>query len=328
MADSRENQDFDALRDDAYAWVIRIRSGEATADETVEMMRWRARSPAHQRALNQAIGIHRRVLFAGRLDSSAPQQSPFGAARRHPAHPLMSRRAVLGGAIAASAAGAMIVRPPLGLWPSLAELRADYRTTAGERRTISLAQGVSVELNTRTSVALRSDARTDGLDLISGEVAIDAVHPHKAVAIRTDTGSARSGAGRFTVRLDGTETCVTCLAGKVAIAIGTTDKAVLMPGQQLRFAEGKVGNVAMIDPVRAESWRRGVLIFGGEPMAQVVGEVNRYRAGKIILANSALSDIPVNAVFQIDRMDRAVSLLRTAAGARATNLPGGIVVLS
>ena len=47
-------------------------------------------------------------------------------------------RLLVGGAVAAAAAGYMIVRPPFGLWPPLQELAADYRTKKGEQRTISV----------------------------------------------------------------------------------------------------------------------------------------------------------------------------------------------
>ncbi len=49
------------------------------------------------------------------------------------------------------------------------ELRADYRTGTGERRRVALADGASVELNTRTSVDLRTDLAIPTIELISGE---------------------------------------------------------------------------------------------------------------------------------------------------------------
>ncbi len=57
---------------------------------------------------------------------------------------------MLGGAIAA-AAGYLVIRPPLDMWPSIEELSADYRTGEGEQRKVMLAPDISVELNTQTS---------------------------------------------------------------------------------------------------------------------------------------------------------------------------------
>ena len=61
-----------------------------------------------------------------------------------------------------------VVAPPFGLWPSWRELGADYRTAKGEQRRVVLPGTAVLDLNTRTSVALRAA----GVELISGEAAI------------------------------------------------------------------------------------------------------------------------------------------------------------
>ena len=100
----------------------------------------------------------------------------------------IGRRAFMGGALAASVAATAYVgaRSPLGLWPSLSELAADYRTEPGEQRRVALSGGPSIELNTRTSIALRASA--DGgpqrIELFGGEAAIVArPELHRAVEV-------------------------------------------------------------------------------------------------------------------------------------------------
>jgi transmembrane sensor len=85
------------------------------------------------------------------------------------------RRALLGGAVAAAAAGYVVVRPTFGLWPRLQELAADYRTKKGEQRTISVASGVSLELGTQTSIALHASQEQPKIELISGEAVVKAM---------------------------------------------------------------------------------------------------------------------------------------------------------
>ena len=46
--------------------------------------------------------------------------------------------------------------------------------------------------------------------------------------------------------------------------------------------------VAKIDPAMAGSWRGGVLNFVAEPLADVVNDVNRYSARKIVIADPDL----------------------------------------
>src|SRR3546814_17298145 len=100
-------------------------------------------------------------------------------------------------------------------------------------------------------------------------------------AIRTDAGQAVSNSGRFGVRLEGAETCVTCLAGRVKIVTAAAANAALGPGEQLTFASGSLGKVVSVDPEKAEAWRSGLLLFTDEPISQVVDEINRYRPGTI-----------------------------------------------
>lgn len=242
----------------------------------------------------------------------------------------MARRGFLvgGGAVAASVAAAAVVRPPLGLWPSLADLRADYRTKTGERRTIALAQGLSVELNTRTSLARRGGEGAWRLALISGEVAVDAQGLAEPVAVMTGEGAAMATRGRFAVRLEGGETCVTCFAGQVAVTDAQGRRAALDEGGRIILGRAGAGRVDRVDVAQAEAWRRGELVFMGQPLREVVDEINRYRPGKIMLAKASLGGIPVNAVFRINGLDRAVTQISEVANATVTSLPGGVVLLS
>jgi transmembrane sensor len=241
---------------------------------------------------------------------------------------VMGRRAFLGGAIAASVAGVMVVDPPLGLWPSLAEMRADYRTGTGQTLRLNPAKGVFVVLNTRTSLSFGSEEGEVGLRLISGEISVEAKHPDRPIAVHTKAGTAISRGGNFGVQLVDAGTCVTCLEGEVQINAGGERKAALTARQQITFSNASVGAVVPADPERTQAWRRGLLVFVDEPLGQVVDELNRYRPGMIVLANSGLRDFPVNAVYQLDRLGGVVTQISEVAHARVTSLPGGVVVLS
>jgi len=318
------------MRQEAFAWIVRLRSGEATTADTAELMRWRSRSPDHARLLSEAAKVQRLIAASGRVEQpEGAEILPFVAPSKAKATrgPLVGRRAVIGGAIAASAAGILAVRPPLGLWPSLAELGGDYRTGVGERKTIALAQGVKVELNTRTSVALALDTTADGLRLIAGEVAVDADHARRMVRVATDHGAASAPGGRFGVLLADGKTCVTCLAGQVRVTNASGER-VLIQDQQLRFDSQGFEDAVAVDTARSESWRRGILIFKNDPLREVVAEVNRYRPGRIILTNNALGEKRVNAVFQLDRIASATDQIRDVTNASVTPLPGGVVLLS
>jgi transmembrane sensor len=43
------------LTREALAWVVRLKSGEATLEDAEQMITWRAQSPAHEHAFRDAV---------------------------------------------------------------------------------------------------------------------------------------------------------------------------------------------------------------------------------------------------------------------------------
>jgi transmembrane sensor len=235
----------------------------------------------------------------------------------------------LGGAIAASAAVYLIVRPPLGLWPSLAELSADYRTAKGEMRHLALEQDISLEMNTLTSIAVRSTQQESRIELISGEATIT-TGPAASKPLRLIAGDGRITAAayaNFNVRCVDGAVSVICLKGEVNVE-QRAHSVRLGAGTQIGYSADGMASPVAVDPALATAWHRGLLVFENRPFAQVIDEVNRYRTGKIIVTNSSLGARLVSGTFHLDRLDDVIGQVLQAFGARVTRLPGGVVLLS
>jgi transmembrane sensor len=52
---------LDPLTRDALAWIVRLKSGEATLADAEQLMDWRARSPAHETAYRGAVKCWRAI---------------------------------------------------------------------------------------------------------------------------------------------------------------------------------------------------------------------------------------------------------------------------
>ena len=76
------------------------------------------------------------------------------------------------------------------------------------------------------------------------------------------------------------------------------------------------------------SWRQGLLVFRNERLGDVIDEINRYRDGRIVVANPNLRNRRVNGVFHTRQIDQVVDQLRLAYGVRAAAMPGGVVLLA
>lgn len=313
------------LTREALGWIARLSSGEATVTDADALARWRADSMANEAAFREALTFRNALADVGRV--MLADREAAGVVSLRPRAVRVNRRSFLvggGGAVAASVAGAwMMANPPMGLWPSFAELSADYRTGTGERRNIRPVAGVSVEMNTRTSVARTLGGA--GIDLVAGEafVKVDRGAPFEAGALGGTVLAARAA---FNLRNLGGAVCVTCLEGQVRVRKGTADMP-LPAGRQLAYTADTFGPVESIDPKRATAWRSGLLVFQGEALSQVIDEINRYRSGRIILTDAALGRRPVNAVFHLDQVDDAVNQIENLLTVRARKLPGSVVLI-
>ena len=317
-----------ALHKEAQHWLLRLTSGAATVQDARAFEHWCEQSAAHVEAFAETRRLWENLGPAAHAWKAGERVRAATAAERA-AGPRMSRRAFLGAAVTASAA-LVVVHPPLQLWPSLSDMVADYRTATGEQREVDLGRNVVVQMNTQTTINLRkSHGQVTGIELLGGEIQV------KTTAANADPLSVFAGGGRIdvgtmgkcNVRCDGTQVQVTGLDGATTLRYqGQT--TVLTTAQLAEFGDGHVGQVMPANLEVTMGWRRRVLIFDGQPLAEVVREINRYRPGKIILANDRLATREVQARFSLNQLTDVAALIQDAYGAKVTSLPGGIVILS
>jgi transmembrane sensor len=328
----RQEAELAPLDNEAHAWIRRLTSGDATTSDAEAFERWHNLSAAHKAAFSNASGLWNAFGVAGQRLRAQAVADVLAGAKAGSSAPgrKIDRRVMIGAALAASAAsvGAMIVRPPLELWPSLSELTADFRTATGEQRRISVADDVSIAMNTQTSIALRPAAPdADRIELIAGEAAI-ALARDGARSLIVEVVGARAIASHanFDIRVSGRGGAVTCLGGELRVeCLGSA--ATLGLRQRVVYDDRGLGEAVTIDPTLASAWHDGLLIFRATPLSEVIEELNRYRPGRIVLMNAELSRSPVNGRFRIDRTDDVLAQIRQAFGARQRTLPGGIVLL-
>ncbi|MCU7646151.1 FecR family protein [Pseudomonas piscis] len=300
------------LLSEARDWLVLLTSGRATAADARALRQWCAQSPQHAAAFEQAKTLwHGLQPAAQRLEQQARSRA-FG------------RRAFLGGALAASAALFMVrITVPGGF----AGLTADFSTEVGEQRRVDLADGVSLELNTQTRISRRELAAGEqGIELLEGEVE---VFSQGVQALRVQAGEGRLSArqARFNLRNTERQVCVTCIEGSLQVEVAGRSIR-LDSGRQLTYDERGVGQPVAVDPHAVIAWREQVLVFDNATLDTVVREINRYRPGMLVLLNAELGKRKVQARFNLDQLAGVALLIRDAYGAKCTELPGGVVLLS
>ncbi|MBP2276168.1 MULTISPECIES: FecR family protein [Sphingomonas] len=324
----RTDSDLSRLRLEGLDHLNRLHSGEATDRDAAAFVAWRSQSRAHEEAFRAALRLRELVRIveteAEANEAAAANVVPFKAPARAPR---ISRRQMLGGALAASVAGTIAIGRALDFVPSPAEAIADYRTGPGERRVIQLADGASVDLNTRTSIDMRAGLAMPAVELITGEAVLTSGRTQSA-ALVAGAGTSVVRSGRFNARRDGDDVCITCLAGGVEVAWGNA-KRVLKPADEVRYNSATIGAVHPgVDPAVLTAWQTGTLIFRDMPLRDVVNEINRYRSGKVLLSNSRLASRTLSGTYYVSRLDDFFSQAELALGVKIFRLPGNVIVLS
>lgn len=316
----------------AHAWLTLLRSGAATEQDARQFKAWCATSPLHRQALAQVNHEWRTIGQAqAYYEAAYPQRraQTEAALRQQASRP--SRRAFLGGMVAAGSAAAVaaVVFPPFGLWPSAQALAADHRTATGQQLRVDVAQNVELLLNTETSVDVQRAAGAQGADrivLIDGEVALARKPGARNVEIVAGTGRITPEDGAVEVRRVGARYCVTCTSGNARLSHDGQTVA-MSRSDRVWYDSRRVESSASVDLDVASAWQRGDLLFRGTPLSEAVEEINRYRPGRVVVSDSQLASRRISGQFKVADLDEAIHQIQRIYHAEVTRLPGGIVIL-
>lgn len=306
----------DAL-DEAAEWFFRQGDCPLAPDDQRRFDAWLAASPQHRAAFDEVSRTWNELANVARPPSS---RSLGAVATRRP----LSR--------IATSAGTMAALLLVAAWsfdlPT--RLQADAYTVTGETRSLTLADGSSVELNSSSAIAVDYSDAARSVRLLKGE-AVFTVTPDK---LRPFTVLSRGGAATalgtvYDVRHGEDGSTVTVLESQVRVS--PTDNAfssvTLSAGEQVRYGAEGIGIVEHVDVASEAAWRRGKLIFIERPLGSVVEELNRYHRGIIRIVGDDLHDRRINGVFELADIATAVDTLETSLGIRSTRLGNYIIVL-
>lgn len=306
---NKQPYDYEQLRTEAADWVVCLVLGDATDHDAARLAVWRATSPAHEAAFREVAGLRHYAEVARKTKDPA----------------IATRRLVLGGGtgLALAAVTFGMAKPPLGLWPSLAELTADHSTAVGERYTFTPAAGVTVEMSSRTAVSLNDGDK--GIKLVTGEAFLTLSELAEAFHVKAGKLRASARSAQFNVQVLPGGVRLACVAGQVEC--GGDRPILLKANEQVILASNGDIQRSETDAQKSTAWRRGQLIFEGTPLSEVVDQVNLYHSGRIVLANASLGKLPVYAVFHISRIEDAVPQIEQFLNLRARRLAGGVVLI-
>ncbi|WP_375204233.1 FecR family protein [Hyphococcus sp.] len=358
-ASDRDNRvhhlkDRTALEEEAAQWVWRLDAEDAGPELRAEFNAWLKKDPRHARAVEEFKKVW------GRLDELAvlKQDAKLKTVKRGVDEEERQRLVPvpLGvlryGAIAASLILAVALTLFIATPRNAPHPPTSYATAVGQQRTIELADGSVIELNTNSIVDVEYADNKRLVRLSKGEAHFKvAKNPDRPfIAMAGDT-AVRAVGTAFNVRLTPdapVEVLVT--EGKVEVtkkdmpaprpATAHKPEVVEKPkplatvyleaGQRLgadMTEPEKVTSVSEAAIDRELAWRRGMLIFEGEPLENVVSELSRYSEARFIIVDDSIRDRRVGGYFRTDDVESLLSVLEHGLSIEVDREGDGLIML-
>ncbi len=305
----------DTIAEAAALWFAKLDAGSA---DLADFEAWRA-APRHAAAFARIAATD---LALDRVNGLALQDDPDLKPSRR-----MSRRDLL--SAAAFIALALIAG---GVWLSSAS-RATAATPVGGRKTVTLPDGGTIDLNTDTKVSWKFDGASRRIWLERGEANVSVPTDLRPCSIFAGDTAVEFNGGSINARLRNRAVAISVLKGDCSV--GPKDAR----GEQVtRVAANEAvvsgAGVTRVYPLSDDNiqaisaWQRDELIFNGETLGTAVDEYNRYLANKLEIADPALSGIRLGGRFKTNDPQAFLDALHTSFGVHVTHDSSGGVILS
>jgi transmembrane sensor len=310
------------IREAAARWVARRHAGEYTDDDRA-FDAWLAGNPACRACYDEAERLWQSL---GGLETAGFRQLEEARAngRRTQRRREMIR---LGGhGFAAALLAAALFASPW--WPQ--ERNEIIRTAIGERRTLWLGDGSTIEVNTNSELTLHVSWLQRSARLIRGEALFAIAHSAlKPFEVEAAGGRIRDLGTMFDVRLEGERASVYVLEGEVSIVTANGERAAsLKPGYARSF--GRNGEIAALEALDAEAvaaWANGELVLNARPLSQVLAELGRYHTATVKLEAPELAAMTLSGVMPTYDLDAALETIAAVLPLKLVRPSPGLYIL-
>jgi transmembrane sensor len=344
------------IYEEAAYWLVEFRTGKNDPATRKRFDKWIRKSPEHLRAYLEITEIWQDAPFVGHRADLSVEDLVTDSRTGDNVVSLGTKESGLtqsktysvfrtgSWALAAIAASVLLISVAIGSW--LYFNRDIYTTSTGAQRSIRLADGSTIELNSQSKVRVRYGENQRNVELLEGQalfhVAKDTARPF---IVATDTTQVRAVGTQFDVYRKVSGTTVTVLEGRVAIepvphAAGIGHSApILAAGEQLTIPKLPGQDRQMLlaqkaDIETATAWTQNRLIFKSTPLTAVAEEFNRYNRRHIIIrcdnaglsAEASICDLKISGVYSSTDPRLLVRFLREQPGISVDDTGNEVVV--
>ncbi len=290
----------------AADWVVRLQDEDLSYEQIEQWNQWMEASAEHARAFDDvslmwqaAARLPEDLLPPSRLSRGEGAAVVQERARPSPAQPARRRRWLRVAAVAAVVCvgiglGAMRLLDRDGVAADAVQV---YATARGELGHYVLEDRSQIDLGPGSQLRVQIGPARRQLELVAGQayfsVARDAARP---IEVRAGGLIAQALGTRFAVEQRASGVAVTVTEGHVQVNDVSPDmdgrKTVqLVAGQQTALgAGGGLSAPHAIDARDALAWMDGNVVYAGEPLGNVIADLNRYSAIPVTLGDGSLAE--------------------------------------
>jgi transmembrane sensor len=342
------------IYEEASTWFVESRAGDLDVSARRDLDKWLRKSPEHLSAYLEiaaiwsegpALDASRRwdaesliaqarmepdnvVALGGtsvipKLEELVPP-SPAIESVAPPRTPSHHRLFAL-----ASSVAALIAVGGTCAW--LAYSLPEYSTTVGEQRSIELADGSTVSMNSKSRIRVRYSKGERAIDLLEGQALFHVTKDRaRPFIVSADGTRVRAVGTEFDVYEKRAGTVVTVLEGAVAVlapvatgALRPASDAVnpdvnsmisVSAGEQVTVTPKVTRKADHANLAAATAWTERRIIFESATLSEVAEEFNRYNRRQLVIQDPQLYDFHISGMFASTDPDSLIRFLRERPG--------------
>jgi transmembrane sensor len=330
-----------SVLEQASHWWELLHSDSASSSDHREFGEWVSRSPERVAAyletarLVTAIKSPRLIwpstaaeVLIREAKSSPETVLPFSAARVAESADRRGARQSHG-RLAWAAAAVLLVG--VGLVLFMLERPQEFKTALGEQRSVLLADGSRVTLNTASTIEVNLHNGRREVRLVQGEALFEVAHAARPFVVRAGNALLKDVGTQFNVDMHSNGTTVTVVEGQVAVdspvakeiagaradnsGRGTVEPLILGANDRVLVTPAGVGAPQRgVNTAASVAWTQRQLMFEHRPLSEVAEEFNRYNRDRIDIDSAELKRQEVTGVFDAKDPASFVAFLSSVPG--------------
>ena len=196
-------------------------------------------------------------------------------------------------------------------WPLMQRLGSELYTDAGERRSVRLADGSTLHLDSASAMNVDLRARTRVLQLVQGQVYLEVKLDGRALEVQVDDARIQVFGTRLMVARHAGHDELVVFNGKAMIVQGA-DQRLVAAGERVTFNEARIEPVHKADVKAADAWRMGQLRASDMRLGEVIERLASYQGRRVWMMDEQTAYRRVSGDFNLDRPGETLQAL--AAG--------------